>query len=184
VSGAADATVIAETDRLALRRITLDDAEFMVRLLNEPSFIRYIGDRGVRTMDDAHRYITDGPLASYQRFGFGLYLVTLRDGGAPLGICGLLKRDTLDTVDVGFAFVPEYWAKGFAAESAAAVIEYGRTALGLDRIVAITDPDNDRSIRLLEKLGFSFERMVRLSAGDIELKLFGRSLEPRVIPVE
>lgn len=108
----------------------------------------------------------------YERFGFGLYLTELKDEGVPIGLCGLLKRDTLDDVDVGFAFLPRFWSKGYAFESASAVMAYGRSVLGLERIVAITAPDNESSIRLLEKLGMGFERTIRWEDG-AEVKLFG-----------
>ncbi|MCU1308948.1 MAG: Ribosomal-protein-alanine acetyltransferase [Candidatus Angelobacter sp.] len=163
---------VLETDRLALRRILMDDAAFILQLLNEPSFLRFIGDRGVRTLDDAQNYILNGPIASYERFGFGLWLTLLKESGVPIGICGLLKRETLKDVDLGFAFLPQFWHKGYAMESATAVMTYGRTTFGLKRIVAITSPDNDSSIAVLEKLGFVFEEMVRLSKDD-EVKLFG-----------
>ena len=109
--------VVFETDRLVLRRLTVEDAPFILRLLNEPSFIQHIGDRGVRNVADAQQYILSGPIASYERHGFGLFLVELRETRAPIGICGLLKRDALDDVDVGFAFVPESWSKGYAYEA-------------------------------------------------------------------
>ncbi len=116
--------VVFETDRLVLRRLTVDDSGFILRLLNEPSFLQQIGDRGVRNLADAKQYILSGPIASYERHGFGLFLVELKDGLVPIGICGLLKRDALDDVDVGFAFVPESWSKGYAFESASAVLAY------------------------------------------------------------
>lgn len=164
---------VLETDRLVLRRLSPDDAEFVLRLLNEPSFLRFVGDRGIRTLEDARNYIRNGPMASYERFGFGLYLTLLKDGEIPIGICGLLKRDTLKDVDVGFAFLPEFWGKGYAFESAAAVMDYGRKAFGLKRIVAITSLENDPSAKVLEKLGFGLEGVVRLSKNGEEVKLFG-----------
>lgn len=164
---------VLETERLVLRRLAVDDAEFMFRLLNEPSFIRFIGDRGIRTLDDARGYILNGPVASYERFGFGLYLVTLKAEGTPIGMCGLLKRDSLEDADVGFAFLPAFWSRGYAFESAAAVVAHGKSDLGLERIVAVVMPENRGSIRVLEKLGMSFERMARLSADGPELQLFG-----------
>jgi len=163
---------VVETERLALRRLEVGDAEFILGLLNDPSFLRFIGDKGVRTLEDARRYISEGPIASYERFGFGLYLTELRDDGASIGICGLLKRDSLEDVDVGFAFLPPFWSKGYAFEAASAVMAYGRSVLGLRRIVAITSPDNEASIRLLEKLGMRFESMVRLSEDSSEVRLF------------
>jgi len=161
-----------ETERLLLCQLTADDAPFILELLNEPSFLRFIGDKGVRTLDDARDYILKGPIDSYERRGFGLYLVKLRDGGVPIGICGLVKRDALEDVDIGFAFLPSFWSRGYALESAAAVMNYGRAVIGLNRIVGITDPDNASSIRLLEKLGLQFERMVQLPDNVGENKLF------------
>lgn len=164
--------LVLETNRLALRRISVDDAEFMLELLNDPSFVRYIGDRGVRTTDDGRKYIQTGPMESYERFGFGLYLVELKDTREAIGICGLLKRESLQDVDVGFALLPRFWSKGYAVEAVSAVLAYGRDTLGLKRIVAITSPDNVASINLLSKFGFRFERMTRLSEGSPEIKLF------------
>ena len=166
---------ILETDRLALRQLTADDAEFILELVNEPSFIQNIGDRGVRSLADAVKYIENGPAASYARNGFGLYLVTLKESGESIGMCGLIKRETLDDVDIGYAFLPKFWSKGDAVEAARAAKEQARS-LGLKRLVAITDPANEGSIRVLEKLGFKFEKMVQLSADDIELKLFAIDL--------
>jgi ribosomal-protein-alanine N-acetyltransferase len=167
-------TAVLETERLVLRRLATDDAPFLLELLNEPSFLRYIGDKGVRTEADARRYVEAGPLLSYERFGFGLYRVELRESGEPIGMCGLLKRDALPDVDVGFAFLPRFWSKGYAFESAAAVLAHARDALGRGRILAITTPDNVASIRLLEKLGFRFERMARVPEDGPEVKVFGR----------
>jgi RimJ/RimL family protein N-acetyltransferase len=163
---------VIETDRLVLRRLATDDAEFINELLNQPSFLRYIGDKEVRNSADAVRYIQTGPIASYERFGFGLYLVELKETGASIGICGLLKRDSLPDVDVGFAFLPSYWSQGYAFESASAVMTYGREVLGLRRIVAITSLDNDASIRLLERIGLRFEGLIKLSADQSEVRLF------------
>jgi RimJ/RimL family protein N-acetyltransferase len=167
---------ILETKRLVLRRISKDDAGFIVELLNQPSFLRYIGDKEVRTLEDAVRYIETGPVASYERVGFGLYLVELKESGAPIGMCGLLKRDSLPDVDVGFAFLPSYWSRGYALESVNAVMNYGREVLGLRRIVAIVSPDNDASIRLLEKIGLRFERLITISEDQPEVKLFGSNV--------
>ena len=164
---------VLETDRLILRWLAIEDAEFILRLLNEPSFLRFIGDKGVRTIDDARDYILNGPVHSYERFGFGLYLTELKETHVPIGICGLLKRDSLKDVDVGFAFLPEFWKQGYAFESAAAVMDYGRNAFGLDRIVAITSPGNDESIKVLVKLGLEFERTIKLSEDGPDIELFG-----------
>jgi len=163
---------ILATDRLILRRLLLDDAEFILKLLNDPSFLRFIGDKQVRTQEDARNYIRSGPMASYERFGFGLFLTELKESSVPIGICGLLKRDTLDDVDIGFAFLPEYCGQGYGFESARATMTYGRDVLGLKRILAITSPENEASIGLLEKLGFKFEQLTKLSADAPEVKLF------------
>ena len=163
---------ILETERLSLQHLTAGDADFLIELLNDPSFIRNIGDRGVRTVQDAHAYVQNGPAASYAKNGFGLDLVILKDTGEPIGICGLIKRPTLDDVDIGYAFLPRHWSKGYAVEAASAVKQYAQDIIGLKRLVAIVDPLNLGSIRVLEKIGFTFEKMVKLSADDIELKLF------------
>lgn len=168
--------IVLETERLILRRLTTDDAEFIIELLNQPSFLRYIGDKEVRNGADAVRYVQTGPIASYERFGFGLYLVELKETGVPIGICGLLKRDQLPDVDIGFAFLPDFWSQGYAFESASAVMTYGREVLGLKRIVAITSLDNDASIRLLEKIGLRFEGLIKLSEDQSEVRLFGSNV--------
>lgn len=162
---------ILETERLILRQFSADDTNFILRLLNEPSFIQNIGDRGVRTLDEALGYLVKGPITSYERNGFGLCLVVLKESGASIGMCGLIKHETLEDVDIGYAFLPEYWSKGYAVEAAMAVKEYARKMIGLKRLVAITDPENQASIRVLEKIGLRFEKMIRLSEDDIELKL-------------
>jgi RimJ/RimL family protein N-acetyltransferase len=166
-----------ETPRLVLRRFTLDDAPFILRLLNEPSFIRYIGDKGVRDLDGARQYLLNGPIASYARFGFGLLLVAVRESGQPAGMCGLLKRDTLADVDIGYAFLPDFWSRGYACEAGEAVLALGQRTFGLSRIVAVTTPDNAASIRVLTRLGFRFERLIRMGDGSEELSLYGRAFD-------
>ncbi len=167
--------VILETERLALSRLTLDDAAFVLELLNDPDFIRYIGDRGVRTAEDARRYLLDGPLASYERFGFGLWRVGLKATAEAIGICGLVKRDALSDVDIGFAFLARHRSQGFAAESAAAVRDYAFSTAGLTRLVAITLPGNTGSVRVLEGIGLKFERRLRLDDAGEELLLYSRA---------
>jgi RimJ/RimL family protein N-acetyltransferase len=152
--------------------LSLADAEFIVRLLNEPSFIQNIGDRGVRTIDDAHAYLRQGPIVSYEKFGFGLWLIERKIDSAPIGICGLLKRDSLDNVDIGYALLPEFCSQGYALESATGVLTYAWETLGLKRVVAVTNANNQSSVRLLEKMGFHYERMVRLAEDAPEIKLF------------
>ncbi len=170
--------LVRETPRLRLRRVAARDADFILELLNEPDFIRFIGDKGVRTIHAARRYILDGPLASYRRHGFGLYLVELKETGAPIGICGLVKRDSLEDVDVGFAFLQRFRGQGYAFEAAAASLAHAREDLGLARVVAITAPDNEASIRLVEKLGLRFDRMVELAGIDGETRLFTPDAPP------
>jgi RimJ/RimL family protein N-acetyltransferase len=167
---------ILETERLFLRHFAANDAPFILELVNDPSFIQNIGDRGVRTLADAEAYILNGPVASYAKNGFGLYSVILKETSQSIGMCGLIKRNGLEDVDIGYAFLPKFWSKGYAVEAASAVKGYAKDALGLKHLLAITDPANDASIRVLEKLGFQFERMIRLSQDDIELKLFAIDL--------
>jgi RimJ/RimL family protein N-acetyltransferase len=166
------AVKVLETDRLIIRWLSVEDAEFILRLLNEPSFVRSIEDKGVRTLDDARHYILQGPVCSYEQFGFGLYLTELKETHVPIGICGLIKRESLENVDIGFALLPQFWRQGYAFESASAVMTHGRNVFGLDRIVAIASPDNIGSIKVLGKLGLSFERMVRLTEDGPEVALF------------
>jgi RimJ/RimL family protein N-acetyltransferase len=163
---------VLETKRLSLRWLETNDADFILQLVNEPSWLRFIGDKGIRTVEDARNYIEEGPVAMYRRLGFGLYLVELRESGEPIGICGLIKRDALEDVDLGFAFLPAFWGKGYAFESAAAVMDYGRRTFKLSRLLAITSQDNEVSARLLEKLGFHFERLTRLAPDAAEVKVF------------
>jgi len=160
---------VLETERLSLRKLTVDDAEFILALLNEPSFLRYIGDKKVRSLDDARQYILNGPVASYERHGFGLNCVELRESHTPIGMCGLLKREELPDPDIGFALLPDFWNQGFAFEAAEAVLKDARN---LPRILAITSLDNEASISLLQRLGFRFERVVQRSEQGEQLRLF------------
>lgn len=163
------------TPRLLLRRfdgIRADEPGFMLQLLNEPSFLRHIGDRGVRTLEAARDYIAMGPLQSYQRHGFGMHMVELAATGQSVGVCGLVKRDFLPEPDLGYALLPAYCGNGYAAEAAGAVLADARESLRLHRILAITDPDNTASIALLLKLGFEFESMLQLTPGEKHLRLY------------
>ena len=168
---------IFETERLILREIdSAADAEFILELLNSPGFLKYIGDRGVRSAGQSRDFIDNRLRKSYADHGYGLYVVELKDGGQAAGICGFVKRDELPGPDLGFALLPDFENKGYAYESAAAVLNYGRTALGFTRVLAITSRDNDRSGKLLEKLGFGFDGETNFRSGET-LKLF--SSEPR-----
>jgi RimJ/RimL family protein N-acetyltransferase len=168
---------IFETERLTLRELNTSDAKFILGLLNEPSFIQNIGDRKVRTIEDATSYILNGPVKSYEKNGFGLYLIILKETNESIGMSGLIKRDGLEDVDIGYALLPKFWSKGYAVEAARATKDYAKNVIGLKRLVAIVDPANEGSIRVLEKIGLSYGRMVRLSADDIDLKLFAIDFE-------
>lgn len=168
------------TPRLALREFTRDDAPFILELVNDPDWLRYIGDRGVRTLDDARDYLERGPIASYARHGFGLWAVARQESGSSeepdssglIGMCGLIKRAELDDVDLGFAFLPRARGQGYAAEAGAAVLAHAKQSLGLRRVVAVTTQDNAASIATLRKLGFRFERLIAWPGEDVELNLF------------
>jgi RimJ/RimL family protein N-acetyltransferase len=166
---------VLTTSRLALRELGEDDAPFILELLNDPSFIRNIGDRNVRTLEDARGYIRNGPQASYSQHGFGLWLVERTDDRVPIGMCGLLKRDALDAPDIGFAYLPAVHGKGYGFEAARAVLDHARDTLHLSRVLAIVNADNEPSARLLEKLGMRFERMVQVSENEPSLRLFALS---------
>ena len=165
-------TIVMETERLCLGELTDADADFIFRLVNQPSWLQYIGDKGVHNLDDARRYINDGPRTMYARHGLGLYRVSLKASGEAIGLCGLLKRDTLEDVDIGFAFLPQAWGQGYALEAAAATLRYGLQVLELPRIVAIVSPGNRSSIRLLEKLGLRFVKKMRLTDDADEVQYF------------
>jgi ribosomal-protein-alanine N-acetyltransferase len=170
---------VVETERLLLRQFTLDDAPFVVRLLNEPSFIQNIADRGVRSLEQAVRYLQDGPLASYERHGHGLYLVLLKETRQPIGMCGLLKREQLRDIDLGYAFLPQFWSRGYAFESAAAVLRLATEGLGASRVAAIVSPGNAPSVRVLQKLGFTLEGSLKLNPGEPDVVVYGYVGGPR-----
>jgi RimJ/RimL family protein N-acetyltransferase len=163
---------VLQTARLCLRQFDRADAPFIFELLNEPSWLQYIGDKGIRTLSDAERYIEDGPVSMYARLGFGLYRVELTPSGESVGMCGLIKRDSLEDVDLGFAFLSRFWGHGYAYEAAAAVISYASMRLAIDRLLAITLPNNQASIKLLRKLGFTLERLISAAGSGEELMLF------------
>ena len=160
------------TPRLRLRHFTLDDADFILQLLNQPGWLRFIGDRGVHTHDDARAYLQNGPMTAIARLGFGLYAVEHTASGRPIGMCGLLKRDTLDDVDIGFAFLAEHCGQGYGREAATAVMAHAREHLHLQRLLAITAPDNTASIALLQRLGFTPQRRAVLTPGQDAVLVF------------
>ena len=163
---------ILETDRLSLLEITEKDAPFILELLNTPSWIKYIGDRSLKTEEDAKNYIINRLAPAYKKFGFGFYLTKLKDDNTSIGICGLVKRDALEYVDIGFAFLPQYEGKGYGYESASAIMKHAQTTLGLKIITGITDSNNERSIFLLKKLGLRFQKMIILPNEIEKIMLF------------
>ena len=163
---------ILETERLILREFHSGDAGFILKLVNTPAWLEYIGDRNIRTIEEAENYLEQGPVKSYAINGFGLYMVEIKENHAPAGMCGLIKRDGLDDPDIGFALMPKYTGKGYAQEIATATLNHARKKLGLEKIVAITTANNTSSIKLLNKLGLYFARMVKLTDDSEELMLF------------
>jgi RimJ/RimL family protein N-acetyltransferase len=163
---------VLETERMTLRWLTLEDAPFLLELMNDPAFIQNVADRGLRTTTDAANYIAEKMLPSYEQFGFGMNVAELKETGMPIGTCGLFKRETMDHVDIGYAFLRQFWRQGFAYEAAAAVIVHGRETLHIPKIVGMTAPGNESSIKLLEKLGLRFERMIQMPGYEGESKLF------------
>ncbi len=165
--------MILETARLRLRKLTENDAAFVLRLVNEPAFLTNIGDKEVRNLDDARRFIREGAWTNQPKPGYGQLLVELKDSGEPVGVCGLLYRPSLDVTDVGFALLSPYQHQGYAYEAATAVLQYGRATLGISQIVALTVPENTASIKLIEKLGLRFRQEVQMFAGDPGTWLYG-----------
>lgn len=163
---------ITQTSRLRIRTITLDDADvaFHLALLNDPAFIENIGDRGVRTMEESRRYLLEGPVTMQEQRGHSMYVVELKDG-TRIGMCGLIKRDTLEHVDIGYAYLPAYRGQGYAYEAAKAVVEHAR-ALGIPRLAGITSPGNEASIQLLLKLGLAFQGITYLKPDDPGTNLY------------
>lgn len=165
-----------ETERLRLRWLTLDDAGLMLAIWNDPAFVRHVGDRGIRTLDEARDEMVKGALQLYAAYGFGPYRVSLKGDDAAIGICGLFRRDSLDEPDIGYGVLPEYCGKGYAYEASCAVMEYARAVLRLPRLVAIISPENRASIGLIRKLGLRFERMHRMPDEDGEVCIYGIQL--------
>lgn len=169
--------VIAETERLIIREFAESDSEFIFRLLNSAGWLQFIGDRNIKTLEDARLYILKGPVFSYSKFGFGPYLVTFKDAKTPIGMCSLIKRETFDDVDLGFAFLPDYVGKGYAYEACSAILDYSKNTLGLKKLVGITNKDNLSSILLLKKLEFISEGTIKLHDEEDELFFFSRSFK-------
>lgn len=166
------ARVILETERLILREFALSDAPFALRQFNEPSFHEFIGDKGIRNLEDSRDYIRTAPLASYEENGYGLYVVSRCDDGVDVGTCGLVKRERLDHPDIGFALLEEYFGMGYAFESSIGVMRYAAEELGLSLIAALVDYGNERSERLLARLGFTEEGTFHMNTDDKDLRYF------------
>ncbi len=162
---------ILETERLILRQFTLDDAAFILELLNTPTWLRFIGDRGVHSIEDAENYLRNGSLKSYSENGFGFYAVIDKESEKAIGMCGLIKRDNLPDIDIGFAFLPHLLSKGFGYEIASATLDYALNTLKLERVIAIVNPENEKSIGLIKKIGMAFEATIPF--GEKEVMVFG-----------
>ena len=168
---------VLHTDRLVLTRLSYDDCDFVHELVNEPAFRRFIGDKKVRTLADARKYLQNGPIGSYEKHGFGMFLVSTKESLVPVGMCGLVQRDEFENPDIGFAFLRRFWAQGYALESARAVLEYAVKELQLLRIIAIVDEKNSASVRLIEKLGFGYERTVRMQGDEFDIRLYEMAID-------
>ncbi|MBT8099903.1 MAG: GNAT family N-acetyltransferase, partial [Gammaproteobacteria bacterium] len=167
---------LLQTERLRLRRLTLADAGLMLSIWNDPDFVRHVGDRGIRSVDEARQALLDGAFRLYAEFGYGPYRVALREADTPIGTCGLFRREGLTEPDIGFALLPEYCGRGYAYEAATAVLQHARESLKLRRLTAVVSPNNDASIRLIEKLGLSFEKRARIDGDDTDVQVYGMSL--------
>ncbi|BBM81997.1 GNAT family N-acetyltransferase [Candidatus Uabimicrobium amorphum] len=161
---------VVKTTRLNIRKLCMDDAAFMCALLNDSEWRRFIRDQGKRTIEDAANYIKNSAMQSYQDLGFGLFLVELKTA-VPVGICGFVKRDYLPDVDIGFAFLPQFRKKGYAVEAASVLLSYAQQHLGMSRVAAITQKENLASIKVLEKIGLTFEKQIVCDAGQ-QLQLY------------
>ena len=164
--------IVIETERVILRKFTIDDAAFMLEMLNTPTWLRFIGDRNVKTLEEAENYLLNGNIRSYQEYGFGFYVVVIKETQESIGICGIVKREGLEDVDIGFAFFQQFMGKGYGYEAGSATLNYALNDLKIKKIVAIVDPENVVSIALLKKIGLQFEKMIQLSPKDIKLMLF------------
>ncbi|HVU16589.1 MAG TPA: GNAT family N-acetyltransferase [Candidatus Didemnitutus sp.] len=169
-------TPVLETPRLFLRPITAADSAFILELMNEPPYLENIGDRGVRSVVDAARYIEEKFVAAYARHGFGLYLVVTKADMIPIGICGLLKRDVLDHPDLGYAYQQRHWSQGHGTEAARATVELAQKTFALPYLHGVVAPTNARSIRLLERLGMKYLRIIALPGNPQESALYGMNL--------
>ncbi|MEH0158633.1 GNAT family N-acetyltransferase [Limibacter armeniacum] len=169
-------SITVQTERLQLCEATLEDGRFFYELLNTPSWIEFIGDRGIRTLEDAESYIQQSLISSYLENGFGLYKMVLREKNQPIGLCGLVKRSDLKKPDIGFAILPEYEGKGLVFEAAVAVLEYARQVLGQDEVWAITTEENLKSRRLIERIGLGYVKHVQFDADQQQFLLYSNKV--------
>ncbi len=169
-----------ETSRLSLRRLTLEDAGLMLDVWNDPAFVRYVGDRGIRTLGDAEKAMNEGVLRLYESYGYGPFRVALKSDDTPVGICGLFRHDGLEVPDLGYSTLPEHCGRGYAFEAASVVVDYARSDLGIEQLIAIISPRNEASIGLIRKLGFEFERMHTMPGDDDAVRIYARSLTSEV----
>ncbi|WP_444997061.1 GNAT family N-acetyltransferase [Aliikangiella sp. IMCC44359] len=160
------------TDRLCLRELTIEDAPFILKLVNEPSWIENIGDKNVHDIEGAKSYLLQGPIKSYQENGFGLYLIELKKGHTPIGLCGLVKRKEFDSPDIGYALIPEFWGLGLASEAAKATLNYAKQKLNIERVLGLTSLGNAGSIKVLERIGLKYEKTVELPGYNGASRLF------------
>ena len=167
---------VLKTKRLLLRRLVREDAEFILRLLNEPSWLEFIGDKQVYNLNHAKKYIELAPMTMYEKYGFGLLLVCCKESSAPIGLCGLMKRDNLDDADLGYALLPEFWQQGYAWEAVETILDYAKNTLQLTNILALSKSSNTASIKLLNKVGFLFERDLKLMDDEENLQIYQLSL--------
>tara|TARA_R110000868_G_scaffold4211_3_gene26438 strand:- start:2675 stop:3178 length:504 start_codon:yes stop_codon:yes gene_type:complete len=163
---------ILATERLILEKVVLEDAEFFIKLLNSPNWIKFIGDRSITTIKESIAYIENSLMSSYQQNGYGLYKMCLRDSREPIGICGFIKRDYLENADIGFAILPEFEGEGYTYEAASATLVYGKTELKLEKILALTTKENKKSRYLLSKIGLTKIGSVKPNKGTVEFLLF------------
>ena len=172
-----NSTFRLETERLTMRWLTLEDAELMLSVWNDPAFIQHVGDRGIRTIDEAHDTLANGAFKLYEYHGYGPYRVALASEDTAIGTCGLFRREGFDDPDIGYSILPEFCGRGYAYEAASSVLEYARSVLQLPRITAFVSPRNVASIGLAEKLGLRFERMARLAGEDEDVSLYSLAMQ-------
>lgn len=164
--------MVLESERLYLEEFTINDASFFHELVNDPDWIKYIGDRNIKSIKDAEDYLTNKIIPSYQEFGFGFYIVRIKESKLPIGMCGLIKRQWMNYVDIGYAFLSEFRGKGYAIESSFATKKYAKEQLGIHQLAAITDVNNERSGNLLKKLGFEYNRLITYPGEESKCRLY------------